>query len=123
MFFMTIKVRNVVHVRSIFRSPSEPVLMRGELALGAMPGQNLPREIYGLFNVHLMTVTILRTLEQRDLIRFLLRDGLAAKEIPGRLSQVSGTDAMKKTQVFYWVREIRAGREDLSNVARRGRPC
>jgi hypothetical protein len=56
-------------------------------------------------------------------IHFFLTDGLAAKEIPGHLSQVYAADAIKKTQVFHWVWEIRAGREDLSDEARPGRPC
>jgi hypothetical protein len=30
---------------------------------------------------------------------------------------------MKTMHVFYWVREIRPGREDLSDGARPGRPC
>jgi hypothetical protein len=44
-------------------------------------------------------------------------------EIPVPLSQMDEADAMKKMQVFYWVWEIRAGRKDLSNEARPGRPC
>jgi histone-lysine N-methyltransferase SETMAR len=61
-------------------------------------------------------------LEQRHVIRFLLKDHVPPALIPGRLSKVYGEDAMKKTQVFYWVAEIRGGREDLSDERRPGRP-
>jgi hypothetical protein len=54
-------------------------------------------------------------MEQRYDVPFLLKDGLAAKEIPEYLSQVYGPGTMTKTQVFYSVREIHAGREDLSD--------
>jgi hypothetical protein len=47
-----------------------------------------------------MKVAILRMLQQRYVICFLLKDGLATKQIPGHLSQVYGTDATKKTQLF-----------------------
>jgi hypothetical protein len=97
--------------------------MRDEFALGAMSCQNLAREVFDLFDGHLMKVTILRTLEQRSVIRSLLKDGLAAKEIPARLSQVSGADVTNTMHAFYSVREIPADREDVSDGARHGRPC
>jgi hypothetical protein len=64
-----------------------------------------------------------RLFDTLSVIRFLLKDGLAAKAIPGHLSEVYRADTMKKTQVFQWVREIRAGREYLSDEARPCRPC
>jgi hypothetical protein len=70
-----------------------------------------------------MKVTIVRMLERRYVIHFLLKDELAAKEIPGPLSQVYEADAIKKAEVLYWIREIRAGCEDLSDETRPSRQC
>jgi hypothetical protein len=67
-------------------------------------------------------VTQLCVLEQRHVIRFLLKDGVAPKGIPARLSEVYEEEAMKKTQVFYWAKEIRRWRESLSDEPRPGRP-
>jgi hypothetical protein len=61
-------------------------------------------------------------LEQRHVIRFLIKEGIHPKEIPGRLRNVYGEGAMKKTQVFFWAAEVRRGREDLSDEERPGRP-
>jgi hypothetical protein len=85
--------------------------MRDEFARGAMSRQDLAREILDFRNVELVKVTILIMLEQRYVIRFLLKDGLAIKEIPKGLSRLYEPDAMKETQVRYWVREIRTGGE------------
>jgi hypothetical protein len=46
-------------------------------------------------------------LAQRHVIRFLIKEGIHPKEIPGRLRNVYGQAAMKKTQVFFWVAEVR----------------
>jgi hypothetical protein len=97
--------------------------MRDEFTLGAISCQNLVREIYDFLNRHLKKVTILRMLEQRSMIRFFLKHGLAAKEIPRCLSRVYSADAMKKTQMFHWVQEISAGCEAFSDNARADRPC
>jgi hypothetical protein len=59
--------------------------------------------------------------EQRHVIRFLIKEGIQPKEIPGRLSNVYGEEAMKKTQVFFWVAEVRRRRENLSDEERPGR--
>jgi hypothetical protein len=61
--------------------------MRDKFALGVMSYQNLAQEIHDFLNVHLMNAIILRMLEQGDMIHFLLKDVLAAKEIPGRDSR------------------------------------
>jgi hypothetical protein len=65
-------------------------------------------------------VTQLWVLEQRHVIRFLLKDSVAPKGIPGRLSKVCGEEAVKKTQVFYWVKKIRRWRKDLGGEQRPG---
>jgi hypothetical protein len=62
-------------------------------------------------------------LEQRHFIRFLIKEGIRPKEIPGRLRNVYGEGAMKKTQVLFWAAEVRRGREDLSDEERPGRPA
>jgi hypothetical protein len=61
-------------------------------------------------------------LELRCVIRFLLKDGFLPKEIRDRLNRVYGEDAMKKSQVFFWVEGVRRGREDLRDPKRPGRP-
>jgi hypothetical protein len=76
--------------RSILRSPEKPVAIGNDFALGAMFCQDLVRDIFDSRNVHLTKVTILRMSEQRKVICFLLKDALAAIDIPGRLIQVSG---------------------------------
>jgi hypothetical protein len=67
-------------------------------------------------------VTLVGILEQRHMIRFLLREGLTPTQIPERLSKAYGSDALKRTQVFHWVRDIRSGREDLSDQPCPGSP-
>jgi hypothetical protein len=42
--------------------------------------------------------------------------------IPDRLRNIHHEVTMKKIQVFFWVREVRRGREDLSDEERPGRP-
>jgi hypothetical protein len=61
-------------------------------------------------------------LEQRHAIRFLLKAGICPKEIPARLLNVYHEAAMKKSQVLFWVGEVRRGREDLAGEERPGRP-
>jgi hypothetical protein len=53
----------------------------------AISCQDLARAIFDFLNVYLVKVAILRMLEHKSVIRFFLKDGLAAMEIPGRLSQ------------------------------------
>jgi hypothetical protein len=67
----------------MIRSPYDPVSMRDTFSLRAMPCQNLAREISDFLRVRLMKVTILRMLQQRYAMRFLLKEGLAGKEIRG----------------------------------------
>jgi hypothetical protein len=61
-------------------------------------------------------------LKHRPIIRFLLKEGVAPKDIPAGLSERSGEDAMKKSQVFYWISEACRGRENISGEQRPGRP-
>jgi hypothetical protein len=89
---------------------------------GAMSSRNQALGINDVLNVHPAKVTLVGTLEQRHVICFLLREGLAPTQIPERLSKAYGADAMKRTQVFYWIRDIHSGREDLSDQPRLGRP-
>jgi hypothetical protein len=53
----------------------------------------------------------------------LIKEGIRRKEIPGRLRNVYGEEAMKKTQVFFSVAEVRRRRENLSDEERPGRPA
>jgi hypothetical protein len=60
-----------------------------------------------IFSVREGKVTQLWVLEQRGVIRLLLKDGVAPKDIPACLSKVYEKEAMKKTEVFYRAKEIR----------------
>jgi uncharacterized protein YerC len=66
----------------MIRSPYKPALIGDDFTLGAISCQDRAREIFAFLNVHLAKVAILRMLEQRYMIHFLLKDGLAAREIP-----------------------------------------
>jgi hypothetical protein len=55
-------------------------------------------------------------------IRFLVKEGIHPKEIPAHFGNIYGEETMKKTQVFFWVTEVRRWRNDLSDEERPGKP-
>ena len=61
-------------------------------------------------------------MEQRFVIKYLLQKQTEVKDIIAELQNVYGLDALSKTQVYYWVNEIKHGRKDLSDAHRPGRP-
>ena len=61
-------------------------------------------------------------MEQRYAIAFMLRKEMSPKEIILELEDVYGKEALKKTAVYYWIGQIRMGRNDLSNEPSPGRP-
>jgi hypothetical protein len=58
-------------------------------------------------------------LEKEYVIYFLLKDMIAPKGIPARVSKVYGERTIKKTQVFDWLRKTHRGQENLSDKQRR----
>jgi hypothetical protein len=60
-------------------------------------------------------------LDQRHILRFLLKEGNRLINILSRLQDVFGERAMKQTQVCFWIIEMRRGGEDLSDEERQGR--
>jgi hypothetical protein len=60
-------------------------------------------------------------LEHRHILRFLLKKDNTPLNILSRLQNIFRERAMKQTQVHFWIREIRRGREDLSDEERPGR--
>jgi histone-lysine N-methyltransferase SETMAR len=61
-------------------------------------------------------------LEQRYFILFHWDDDLPTKEIFLLLGEKYGEDALSLSQVYYWTREFRLGRRDVSDAPRSGRP-
>jgi hypothetical protein len=54
----------------------------GQYAGGAMSHRNRAPRINDVINVHPAAVTLIRMLEERHVICFLLKEGLASKQIP-----------------------------------------
>ncbi len=62
-------------------------------------------------------------IEQRSVVRFLQAEGRNGSEILERLVAVYGeNNAMKKSEVYRWLRRFKEGRTDVCNEARSGRP-
>lgn len=47
---------------------------------------------------------------------------MSPKEIIAELQETYGDASLKESQIYYWIREIRLGREDLNDLPRSGRP-
>jgi len=62
-------------------------------------------------------------LEQRKNIKFLVKLGKSGNEIRQMLVQVYGDNAMKKTEVYKWVKCFSEGREGVTDEERSGRPA
>lgn len=61
-------------------------------------------------------------MEQRYVIKFLQSDGYTASQIIDKLKDIYYTQALNRTQVYYWLAELRRGRTDLNDEPRSGRP-
>ena len=62
-------------------------------------------------------------LEQRTNIKFPVKLGKSGNEIREMLVQVYGDKAMKKTEVYKWVKRFSEGRESVTDEERSGRPA
>ncbi len=61
-------------------------------------------------------------MEQRYFIKCLYLSGDSAHQIIEKLREWFGDDALHRTQIYFWIAEVKRGREDLSDVPRAGRP-
>jgi hypothetical protein len=59
--------------------------------------------------------------EQRYVIKFFTDEGMPAAEIISLLRDHYGEDALSRTQISFWISEIKRGRTDLNNIASPGR--
>ena len=60
--------------------------------------------------------------KQKAVIEFLLKEGIAAKEISDRLRNVYGESALSYRTVRKWVTEFKGDRSDIVDKPRSGRP-
>jgi hypothetical protein len=82
---------------------------------------NSALQIGGRFTLSTRKVPPGAMLEQRQILRSLLKEGNKPLHILSRRQNVVGERAVKQTQVYCWISEIRRGREDLSDEERLGR--
>lgn len=61
-------------------------------------------------------------MEQRYVIKYLHRKKTKTEDIVKELKDVYGKEALSRSRVYYWVKEIKLGREDLNDLPRSGRP-
>jgi hypothetical protein len=58
--------------------------------------------------------------EQRHLFKFFVEEGMKGVEIVDKLNEHYGGDALQRTQVYHWIKDVKSGRKDLSKVPPRG---
>lgn len=61
-------------------------------------------------------------IEQRFVIRFLLRKNLSNEDIIAELQNTYGDNVYSQSSIYFWIGEIRRGRTDLFNIPSPGRP-
>jgi hypothetical protein len=54
--------------------------------------------------------------EQWYVIKFFVEEDMKGMEIIDRLNKHYGRDALQGTQMYYWIKEVKSGRKDLSNI-------
>ena len=62
------------------------------------------------------------SIEQRIILKFLVRLGKTPTEALKLLQEVCGDDAMSRTRLFEWHRRFKEGREEVEDDHRSGRP-
>jgi hypothetical protein len=51
--------------------------------------------------------------EQREIIKFVVEECVKAVEITDRLNKHYGQDALERTQVYDWIKEVKSGRRNF----------
>jgi hypothetical protein len=59
--------------------------------------------------------------EQRYVTKCFTGEGVPAAESISRLRDHDGEDALSRTQIYFWINQIKRGRIDLNNIASPGR--
>ncbi len=60
--------------------------------------------------------------KQKAVIEFLMKEGIAAREISDRLKNVYGESALSYLSVRRWMADFKGGRSDIIDKPRSGRP-
>jgi hypothetical protein len=55
--------------------------------------------------------------KQRYVIKFCVEEGIKKVEIIDRMNKHYSRDVRQRTQVHYWIKKVKSGRKDLSNVS------
>jgi hypothetical protein len=55
-------------------------------------------------------------IEQRYVVKFFMEEGVKGIGIIDRLNKHSGRDALQRVQVYYWIKEVKSRRKNLSNI-------
>jgi hypothetical protein len=66
-------------------------------------------------------VSLFRQGEQRYVIKFFVEEGVKGVEIMDRLNQHYDGDALQRTPVYCWIKQVKSGRKNLSKVPPAGR--
>ena len=61
-------------------------------------------------------------MEQRYVIKYFHRKNTKTEDIVKELKDAYGNEALSRSRVFYWVKEIKLGQEDLNDLPRSWRP-
>lgn len=61
-------------------------------------------------------------LEQRYVIKYLLRKNLSSQEIVSEIRNTYKEEAYSQAMIYNWIKEIKLGRTDLSNLPSTGKP-
>jgi hypothetical protein len=61
-------------------------------------------------------VSLVIEVGHRYVIKFFMEEVMKAVEIIDRLNKHYGWDALQRTQVYYWIKEVTSDRKDPSNI-------
>jgi hypothetical protein len=54
--------------------------------------------------------------EQRYVITLFVEGGMKGVEVIDKLNKHYGGDALQQTQVYYWIKQMKSGKQDLSSA-------
>ena len=61
-------------------------------------------------------------MDQRFAIKFLLRKMMDPKDIIKEMKETYREECYSDSQIYFWIRQIKCGRQDLSDLPKPGRP-